>query len=111
MGKDPSDCIKNYQKHLHLAIQELQDLFSDKNILEKTSQEMQARAARLYVCLVDMGKIASLRDGSHLQKLAFIVEEYLQKIPMTEQTEVEFSSVLAKVEAENKNIILDGGNC
>ena len=112
MGKDPKDCIKNYQKHLHLAIQELTKLFSDKDIQDLTSQELQSRAARIYVCLMDIGKIASLKEGKHLQKLAIMIEEYLDKIPMTEKTEVEFGAVLAKLEAENdKNIILDGGNC
>jgi len=111
MSKDPMGCITNYQKYLHMAIEELMKLFSDKEIQEQVSQELQARAARLYVCLIDLGKVASLKDSEHLKKFTLMVDNFLEQIPLIEKTEVEFAGILSKIEDKKKNIILKGGNC
>jgi len=111
MAKDlVLECIKSYKTHLHLALENLTKLFTDERISKNISQDMQSRAASMYLLLIDVGRIASLSNSEHLKLLSYNVKEFLKTIPQEELTAAEFADVLETLGPDHI-IKLELGNC
>jgi hypothetical protein len=111
MAKDPAmEHIKKYHKAMSEAINNLAALFADDKIAETVSPEMKSRAASMYICLMDLGKIASLKNPLHLSVVSKQIQNYLAQVPKEEVTEAEFSEVLKQL---NNDVVISDiiGNC
>ena len=111
MAKDPvTEVINNYQKHLHLVLQNLSKMFSDEKVSSEISKELKSRAASMYLAISELGRAASLANGQHLAVLSQNIQEFMKQIPEEEITAAQFSEVLKSL---NPDVVIkmDIGNC